>query len=421
MHMQRSIMTPILLLWTAALIAAPVAHAAPPDTRQAKVAAASANAVEGMKQEIAKIPLRPNLTVKDLLDRTRSEVTLVSTLQRARQIGGPRWLDDNTCQVHLEIDGRRVASALTSIAATHPQTSPISAEALQPLLADFESRTFGATGTSTGGATIEAFAAAQPPDAWAGVPETNRRQCLATARQNAVQRVLDSLRPVELAPGKTLGSELDNPQSPVRQQLVAYLQSAPVTGVQLREDRQAEVQIAPSPSDIADVLVSAQAGLTTTRLVAAAAPDEARTAALRDQVAQRMAAPVGTSAVATAAAADPNRAAPVVLPALPPEWANRQIDAAGTGVVPGFKLKSFRAAQNDVRSKLLAQVGALQLDTHGLTVADAAARDARLADAVQRALDRARPYKTVYQPDGSVTVYFILDLRDLWEELRAAS
>src|SRR5205809_2616479 len=66
-----------------------------------QVAAATANAVDKIRADVEDEWLAPNLTVADFLDRTGSVDELTSTLRRAEQIGGPRWLDDQTCQVKL--------------------------------------------------------------------------------------------------------------------------------------------------------------------------------------------------------------------------------------------------------------------------------------------------------------------------------
>src|SRR2546422_578127 len=99
------------------------------DTRRSRIAAATATAIEALKQEVLRTPLDRRLTVKDLIDKTGSDVDLTQTLQRSEQIGGPRWLDENTCQVRLEIDGQRVARTLMQIATVAYERTPIQADA----------------------------------------------------------------------------------------------------------------------------------------------------------------------------------------------------------------------------------------------------------------------------------------------------
>jgi len=103
------------------LILCASAHAQ--DARHDQIAAATARAVDLLRAQIAQEPIGRNLTVQDLLDRTNSSDTLTKTLQRSQMIGGPRWIDPQTCQVRLDISGPRVQQALVSIAASNPSSS----------------------------------------------------------------------------------------------------------------------------------------------------------------------------------------------------------------------------------------------------------------------------------------------------------
>src|SRR5215213_1486178 len=106
----------ILLLILAADVFAQVDRA-----RRDKVAAATAAAVQGLKEAVARENLAPGVTVATLLDKTKGHGKLLDTLRRAEQPGGPRWVDDQTCQVRLEISGAIVARELTNIAAAQPK------------------------------------------------------------------------------------------------------------------------------------------------------------------------------------------------------------------------------------------------------------------------------------------------------------
>src|SRR5947207_3320961 len=80
------------------------------EDRGSQVAAATAQAVQSLKSQITALPIARNLTVQELLDRTGGEDEFVSALERSEQIGAPRWIDEHTCQVKLEISGDRVAN-----------------------------------------------------------------------------------------------------------------------------------------------------------------------------------------------------------------------------------------------------------------------------------------------------------------------
>src|SRR5688500_8836234 len=133
--------------WRTAVVAllflAAMAPAQEEPTR-AQIAAATDTAVTALRESIAETSIGRNLTVKTLLDRTGGAETLTETLRRAQQIGGPRWIDEQTCQVRLEISGARVAKSLMQIAAANPKKSPISPEALAARLRDWDRRTFSA-------------------------------------------------------------------------------------------------------------------------------------------------------------------------------------------------------------------------------------------------------------------------------------
>src|SRR5689334_1375228 len=124
------------------------------DQRDQITRAATDRALEALRAQVAAEPIGSNLTAQDLLDKTNGTRKLMQTLRRAQQIGGPRWLDSQTCQVRLEIGGKAIASALYVIAATDNRT-PIDPQRLQVRLRDWDKRTFSATGTSTGANAVQ--------------------------------------------------------------------------------------------------------------------------------------------------------------------------------------------------------------------------------------------------------------------------
>ncbi|WP_428937205.1 hypothetical protein [Fontivita pretiosa] len=436
-----------LLAAVAILLTLPRALWAQQDLVRAQVKAASDNALSALRQEVLAARITPNLTVADFLDRTNARELLDETLARAEQIGGPRWLDEKTCQVKLEISGQRVAYALVSIAATRPRLSPMPAAAMEQRLRDWRDRTFSGTGTSVSPERIQGI---RPPggasaDAWHAIDDAARGQAILAAREDANRRVLDSIRSIELAPGQTVGDALA--QQPVREAVNQWLASRPVTEVRFRDNLQVEVQTAASPDELFNTIVSAARNAPQTRLPA----DEAELSVIRQQFAQRMASPTGQASVAPAtapatqqaASAPRPTAARIDLPEQPPAWVFQPLDveavaspdqsglrigppgSAAVQVAPrGLSLSEQRrrtrtAAEARATDALRARVGALPL-TPKLSIADAAAQDPRIADAVERVLLRARVYKTEYRADQSVMVRMMIDPRDLWFELRDA-
>jgi hypothetical protein len=81
--------------------------------------------------------------------RTDSYDAFMATLRSADQIGGPRWIDENTVQVRLAITGPVLAASLITIANDAKDRSPVKPEELSPLLGAWAGRTFSAVGVSS--------------------------------------------------------------------------------------------------------------------------------------------------------------------------------------------------------------------------------------------------------------------------------
>ena len=124
---------PILPLLLAFAGAAPLLRAAElargdsaQDLVRATVDAATRDAVESLLEEIGRLSLSGRVSVGKLLRDTSSFDELRKTLRQSEQVGGPRWTDDRTCQVQLQVSGTRIATALSRIAAANPDRSPLS-------------------------------------------------------------------------------------------------------------------------------------------------------------------------------------------------------------------------------------------------------------------------------------------------------
>lgn len=380
------------------------------DARQDQVQAATATAVAAMGEAIAQHPIGRNVTVRTLLEQTGSSRKLAETLQRAQRIGGPRWVDDQTCQVRLEIAGSRVAAALVQIAASNPDRTPVPANVLAVRLSDLNSRTFSATGSSTGAAEIENVRPRDESDAWSAVDDEARRHAVASAKQDAVNKAIDSIAPIKLPGGRTAGEALSSP--PARQRLTEWLAQRPVTEVEFRDDLHVALALATPPIEFYQALrssvdTSVEAADTDWELV-------------REEFERRAGSSVGraSAASATTQANALQRPGPE-LPTIPPTWTNDQIDAIGIAPAGSSKLRAARAAENAAAEKLAAQLEALPLGD-GTTIGDLARDNPAIRSAVARAIQRARPAKVDYQSEGGVEVHVMMNLRDLWEELRAA-
>src|SRR5439155_655502 len=159
-----------------------------------------------------------------------------------------------------------------------------------------------------------------------GLTDAVHRQAVCDARQDAVRQVLQNVRPIPLAKGKTVADALANPA--VRDEVEKWLNARPVTQIEFRDEaqQQARVTLAVSGDEFFDAFRAAA------QKQASALPpmDESAWGRVRDEFIAR----VGPAAGRAMAKPDANPQAaplvkPVLLPQAPPEWVNRQVEAQG--------------------------------------------------------------------------------------------
>jgi hypothetical protein len=330
-------------------------------------------------------------------------------LHSADQIGGTRWLDDQTCQVRLEVRGADVARALLELADKHPKAVPVSLAVLRERLKSWNDRTFPATGSSTAGAAVERLRPDDSQVAWRAVGDKDRCAAINAARRNAAERVLDSVRPIDFADGKKMADVLATPA--INDAVGKWLGSRPITSIEFRDDLEVRLTLAAAPDELWSTL---RAGLERQSDVPAPR-SEAQWDQMRKQVEDRMAPPVGR-AVAVAGQAG---AAAVAIPLEPPAWADDIADAEGSATAASSpKLRTARAAEAVALEHLRGRINALPL-TAKLTLGDAARQNPRIEAAVSRSLSRARLSKVDYDSPtpGAVRVKMTLNLADVWREL----
>src|SRR2546429_4620363 len=110
--------------------------------RADQVSAATANAVDKLYGNISDEKLTPALTVGEFLNITSGRDRMTQTLRRGEQIGGPRWLDGQTCQVKLAVPAEQVTRTLIDIAQASAPKSPVPPEAIAVKLKEWKGRTF---------------------------------------------------------------------------------------------------------------------------------------------------------------------------------------------------------------------------------------------------------------------------------------
>jgi hypothetical protein len=392
------------------------------DLAATQIRAAIENAVQKLHDDIAAERLTSRYTVGSYLDEVGGgEAQLSDVLHHADQIGGPRWVDEQTCQVKLVVPGESVARVLTQIAKDAGPKSPVPAEAIAARVRDWNSRSYVATGSSIAGARAELLRPGESNRAWRAVSEEARRRAVNAAKQNAVERALDNLRPIALSESQILGDVLADKQ--VSEQLSGWLASRPVTEVQFRPDLFVEVTLGVFPDELLDALRDSARGKAAAE---AALTDQAMRAKLRRQIAQRVVPPVGRASVAAPRTMPASAVVPVVsqravtIPSRAPQWARgTPLIADATAPRGSSPLKTEFAADRRARERLREHINALTLETSGggITLGEAASRSANIAGAIDSVVQNAKPYKVDYLADGSVAVKMSIDPRDLWDAL----
>src|SRR6476469_908101 len=62
-----------------------------------QVTAAVHEAVISLREQIERASINRHLTVGEFIQRTHAEDDLTAALMRAEMVGGPRWVDNDTC------------------------------------------------------------------------------------------------------------------------------------------------------------------------------------------------------------------------------------------------------------------------------------------------------------------------------------
>lgn len=399
-------LSPVVIL----ICLASVAALAVAEERNPQVDAATADAIEGLKTQVLAAHIRADLTVEDLIEKVGGRDELDKTLRGAERIGGARWLGDQAVQVRLSIDGSRIAKTLLSLVQAHSKESPIPPEALQRQIKWWGDRIFSATGTSTSAGEIVRLRPPPSDRAWWRVSDADRRKALLAARDSAVEHVLESISPIDISQGKTLGEALADPEA--GKAVRGWLAGQPVQSVKFGDDLTVRLTLAVPSDGLWEVLRSALG-----RQHGVPAPaSEADWNRVRDQVNARAASATGVGLVQQGAARPPGRAAATTFPAQPPDWVNQIIQAQATAPQSGSPLHTARKGEALAIEKLRDQISKLPL-WEGTTVGVAAGRDPAVEQAVAKSLSRARPYQVDYDPKGAVTVHVSLRLSDLWSEL----
>jgi hypothetical protein len=249
-----------------------VAQATP---RQGKIELATGNAVSAMLADVSRQPIGREMTVSDLLSRTGSTDAMRATLEEADQIGGPRWIDEQTCQVRLEIPAAKVAHRLVKICDQAGDKSPVKPAELRTAIRGWERRSFSAIGTSAAPAGNEPAAIpttqravvampAVPPD-WTSQflraegshgPMISKLRAARAAEQKALVDLRKQVDALQLTPTATVGDAARDPA--VNQAIGRAIQRAKLTQLHYLADGGATVQVTVDLADVWRELTSVQ-------------------------------------------------------------------------------------------------------------------------------------------------------------------
>lgn len=354
-----------------------------PDGRAAQVHAATLAARQRLADDLAAEALdhAGGVTVGSFFKTMRAVNRLNQLVAAAEPVGGVRWVDDQTCQVRVELQAGLVAETILSLALADPNRTPIPYARLESRLRDWHRRSFSATG---GSVTVDrAVGLADATAAWRGVSPAARREALLSARVDAGRRAVESLANVD--------PQLTDDDAR-RDALLAWATEQPLTGVRFGDDQTVEVTMTvPPPPD-------------------AARPPNAET----DPVTQAIRVTGRARAVGDA----PERGSATRRPPLrTPDWVSELIEAGATAdpVEGRPALKTARAAERAASDALRGRIE--RLSWEGGTLADAAGADNAVARALDRAVAAARVVRVDYRADGSVAVRLMVDGRVVWREV----
>ncbi|HVT89525.1 MAG TPA: hypothetical protein VHD56_11775 [Tepidisphaeraceae bacterium] len=382
------------------------------DASRAQVSAAVSDASAALRAEIVSTHITPAITVGQFIQKTQSQEDFDVLLQRAQQIGGPRWIDPQTCQVKLELSAQWVATLLISSGETHAKQSPIPSPQLEQLLTDWRTRTFTGTGTSIATQKLSAIRPVDAGDVWTTVSEKSRADAVAAARQDAINLVLQSIQPVQMTRGQTVGDLLTRPL--IQQRVNTWLQARPVTQIRFKDDLQVEVIVSVPPTELFNYMVS----IAPTAADVPLPTDEQGQRQFRADFLSHVPAAIGRAgAVAGTPKPIPLR---IDLPAQPPAWVNMPLEAEAIAPRAATPLRTKSNAETNAAEVLRVRVGALRLKRN-IALDELAEQNPAINDAITRSLLRARVGPVEYRSDGSVLVRLSIDGRDLWQELRQAA
>jgi hypothetical protein len=396
----------ILILLLGVSLAGAQDGPADPLLARSHVAAAALAAEQTLVEDIRLRTLPGGGTVGEFIDHADAAEALRVLASQSEQVGGPRWIDPDTCQVRRQLPARKVRDLLVRSAADPAHALAAGVE-LAEALASWDDQVFTAVGTSMSPAAIASLAPRSDPE-WLRVPEPSRRRTIAQAHAAAVAVAMQRLEAIRLADDTSLRQRLGD-DAALAASLKQWVEQRPVTAVSFDRGTTVAVTIAMPPEDVADFLRAGDASPATL-------PD-----GLAFVSATATAPPPATAAQTPVNGAGPNKVLPTrpyVADRAQPEWARQLYLVEGTSPSVGTRLRTARAAEDVARQRLREQVRDLPI-AEGRTVADVMQLGEARVRGIDRVLSTASTTRITYHADGSATVQMMIDGRALWQAVAA--
>jgi hypothetical protein len=138
--------------------------------RDQRMAAALSTANANLREQVLHAPLGESLHVSDFLNRPDDLTDLDAALQSAQPVGGTRWIDNEICQVRLEVPASRVSDLLLKIADDPARQPVLSAVQIRSFISQWKRARFCAGGSnepiSAGATTLPTTVLPLTPPDW---------------------------------------------------------------------------------------------------------------------------------------------------------------------------------------------------------------------------------------------------------------
>jgi hypothetical protein len=148
MRFKATILMLHLLATTAVAQQATTVGDQPVKDRDERVATALSAANANLRQQVLHAPLGETLHVSDFLARQDDLSDLDRALQNAQPVGGTRWVDEQVCQVRLELPASKISDVLLKIAADPARQPALSPAQVRSCVSHWKRSKFCAGGSS---------------------------------------------------------------------------------------------------------------------------------------------------------------------------------------------------------------------------------------------------------------------------------